>query len=70
MNRCRAIGNVPNDLMAEYYRQRSGAGLIITEGLAPSPKGLRYARIPGFFNQQQIDGWKKITTAVHQAGGK
>jgi len=46
MTRCRAIGNVPNDLMAEYYQQRSGAGLIITEGTSPSPNGLGYARIP------------------------
>lgn len=70
MTRCRAIGNVPNDLMAEYYRQRSGAGLIITEGVAPSPNGLGYARIPGIFNQEQVEGWEKITTAVHLAGGK
>jgi len=70
MTRCRAIGNVPNDLMADYYRQRSGAGLIITEGVAPSPNGLGYARIPGIFNKQQVDGWKKVTSAVHQAGGK
>jgi N-ethylmaleimide reductase len=70
MTRCRAIGNVPNDLMAEYYSQRSGAGLIITEGTAPSPNGLGYARIPGIFNKSQIEGWKKITTAVHQGGGK
>jgi len=70
MTRCRAIGNLPNDLMAEYYRQRSGAGLIITEGTSPSPNGLGYARIPGIFNRQQIDGWKKITSAVHEGGGK
>jgi N-ethylmaleimide reductase len=70
MTRCRAIGNVPNDLIAEYYKQRSGAGLIITEGTSPSPNGLGYARIPGIFNPQQIDGWKKITSAVHQNRGK
>jgi len=70
MTRCRAIGNVPNELMAEYYQQRSGAGLIITEGTSPSPNGLGYARIPGIFNKQQIEGWKKITTAVHQGRGK
>jgi len=45
MTRCRAIGNVPNDLMAEYYKQRSGAGLIVTEGTSPSPNGLGYARM-------------------------
>ena len=70
MTRCRAIGNVPNDLMATYYQQRSGTGLVITEGTSPSPNGLGYARIPGLFSQEQIEGWKKVTTAVHQGGGK
>lgn len=70
MTRCRAIGNVPNDLMAEYYKQRSGAGLIITEGTSPSPNGLGYARIPGIYSKQQLEGWKKITSAVHRSGGK
>ena len=70
MTRCRAIGNVPNELMAEYYNQRSGAGLIITEGTSPSPNGLGYARMPGIYSKQQIEGWKKITSAVHKGGGK
>lgn len=70
MTRCRAIGNVPNDLMAEYYAQRADAGLIITEGTAPSANGLGYARIPGIYNQAQIDGWKKVTSAVHAKGGR
>ncbi len=70
MTRCRAIGNLPNELMAEYYKQRSGAGLIITEGTSPSPNGLGYARIPGIFNQKQVEGWKMITTAVHKEGSK
>jgi N-ethylmaleimide reductase len=70
MTRCRAIGNIPNDLMASYYEQRSEAGLIITEGTAPSPNGLGYARIPGIYNKQQVEGWKKITTAIHKHGGK
>lgn len=70
MTRSRAIGNVPNELMAKYYEQRSGAGLIITEGVSPSPNGLGYARIPGIFNKKQIDGWKKITEAVHKKGGR
>jgi len=70
MTRCRAIGNVPNELMAKYYQQRSGAGLIITEGTSPSPDGLGYARIPGVFSQIQIEGWKKTTKAVHKAGSK
>jgi N-ethylmaleimide reductase len=70
MTRCRAIGNIPNDLMARYYQQRSAAGLIITEGTSPSPNGLGYARIPGIFNKQQTEGWKKVTDAVHKNGGK
>ena len=70
MTRCRAIGNIPNDLMKNYYEQRATAGLIITEGTAPSPNGLGYARIPGIFNKEQVEGWKKITSAVHNKGGK
>jgi len=70
MTRCRAIGNIPNDLMATYYLQRATAGLIITEGTAPSPNGLGYARIPGIFSKAQILGWKKVTSAVHESGGK
>ena len=70
MTRNRAIKNVPNELMAEYYKQRSGAGLIITEGTSPSPNGLGYARIPGIFSKEQIGGWEKTTIAVHKGGGK
>jgi len=70
MTRSRAIDNVPNDLIAEYYRQRAGAGLIITEGTSPSPNGLGYSRIPGLFNQEHVNGWKKVTSAVHARGGK
>lgn len=70
LTRCRAIDNIPNDLMAEYYAQRAGAGLIISEGTAPSPNGLGYARIPGIYSEEQIKGWKKVTDAVHQKQGK
>ena len=70
MTRSRAIGNIPNELMAEYYGQRSGAGLIVTEGTSPSPNGLGYARIPGLYNKVQVEGWKKTTNAVHESGGK
>lgn len=70
MTRSRAIGNVPNDLMAKYYSQRAGAGLIITEGTTSSPSGLGYARISGIYNKEQVEGWKKITTAVHEKSGK
>jgi len=69
MTRSRAEGNAPNALMAEYYRQRAGAGLIITEGTSPSPNGLGYARIPGIYSEAQIIGWKRVTEAVHAAGG-
>ena len=70
MTRSRAIDNVPNTLMEKYYRQRAGAGLIITEGVSPSANGLGYARIPGLFSGEQVQGWRHVTDAVHQAGGK
>jgi len=70
MTRSRAIGNIPNDLMAKYYGQRKGAGLIITEGTAPVPEALGYARMPGIFSDQHIKGWKLVTEAVHQNGTK
>jgi N-ethylmaleimide reductase len=70
MTRCRAIGNVPNALMAEYYAQRAGFGLLITEGTAPSANGLGYARIPGAFSAEQIAGWRLVTEAVRERGGK
>lgn len=70
MTRSRAPGNVPNALMATYYAQRAGAGLIITEGTAPSPNGLGYARIPGLYSAEQVAGWRAVTDAVHAAGGK
>ena len=70
MTRSRAIGNVPNDLMVEYYKQRASAGLIITEGTSPSPNGLGYPRIPGAFSDEQVAGWKKVTDAVHTGGAK
>jgi N-ethylmaleimide reductase len=70
MTRCRAINSVPNDLMAIYYAQRASAGLIITEGVSPSPNGLGYIRMPGIFTEEQAAGWKKITGAVHNQGGR
>jgi len=70
MTRSRAIDNIPNDLMAEYYGQRSGAGLIITEGTSPTPESLGYPRIPGLFSEKQVEGWKKTTAAVHAQGSK
>lgn len=70
LTRSRAIGNVPNDLMALYYRQRASAGLIITEGTSPSPNGLGYARIPGMFNAMHLQGWQQVTDGVHAAGSQ
>jgi N-ethylmaleimide reductase len=70
MTRSRAIGNVPNDLMAQYYGQRSTAGLIVTEGTAPSPNALGYSRIPGGFSAAQTEGWTKVTAAAHRGGAK
>ncbi len=70
MTRSRATENIPNDLMAAYYAQRAGAGLIITEGTSPSPNGLGYPRIPGMYNQHHVDGWKLVTDEVHKKGGK
>lgn len=70
LTRSRAIGNLPNALMEEYYRLRADAGLIITEGTSPSPNGLGYPRIPGLFNEEQVQSWRRVTDGVHQAGGK
>jgi N-ethylmaleimide reductase len=71
LTRNRAVGNVPNDLMVEYYSQRAAsAGLIITEGTSPSPNGLGYPRIPGIFSDAQVAGWNKVTQAVHANGAK
>ncbi len=71
MTRSRADQNhVPTPIMAEYYEQRAGAGLIITEGTAPSPNGAGYPRIPGIYNQEQVEAWKPVTQGVHAKGGK
>ncbi|MEI7703934.1 MAG: alkene reductase [Deltaproteobacteria bacterium] len=70
MTRSRASqGGVPNALMAQYYGQRADAGLIVTEGVSPSPNGLGYARIPGLWSKEQVEGWKLVTGAVHARGG-
>lgn len=70
MTRSRSIGNIPDELVATYYGQRASAGLIVTEGTSPSPNGLGYARIPGIYSDAQVEGWKKTTKAVHDAGGR
>ena len=55
------ITRVPNDLMVEYYRQRASAGLIISEGIAPSADGIGYCRTPGIYTQEQVSAWRAIT---------
>ncbi|NRA85603.1 MAG: alkene reductase, partial [Gammaproteobacteria bacterium] len=62
-------GDVPNDLMAKYYAQRSGAGFMVTEGTQIEPRGQGYAWTPGIYSEAQVEGWKKVTQAVHQEGG-
>jgi N-ethylmaleimide reductase len=70
MTRSRSPGNIPGPIVATYYAQRAEAGLIVTEGTSPSPNGLGYARIPGLFSPQQVQGWRQVTDAVHKAGGR
>ena len=61
---------IPNDLMAKYYAQRADAGLILTEATAVHPMGVGYANTPGIWSNEQIEGWKKITKAVHDKDGR
>ncbi len=70
LTRNRAPDAIPTPLMAEYYSQRASAGLLITEATAISHEGQGYSDVPGLYGTEQLDGWKKVTTAVHQAGGK
>jgi NADPH2 dehydrogenase len=70
LTRCRAsAGRVPNVLMAEYYRQRASAGLILSEATSVTPMGVGYPDTPGIWSEEQVEGWKQVTDAVHQAGG-
>ncbi len=62
--------HLPTPTMAEYYRQRAGAGLIISEGVPVDPMGVGYRRVPGIWNREQVEGWKQIVQAVHRAGGR
>ena len=71
LTRCRAgEGRVPNALMNEYYVQRASAGLIVSEATIVGPKGAGYPDTPGIWSEEQIEGWRQITSAVHQAGGR
>ena len=70
LTRARAgVERLPNELMAQYYAQRAGAGLIISEATAVTPMGVGYAATPGIWSDEQVAGWKKITQAVQQKGG-
>jgi N-ethylmaleimide reductase len=63
-------GNVPTPLVATYYRQRASAGLIVTEGSQVSPQGVGYPGTPGIHTDAQVAGWRRVTDAVHAAGGR
>jgi N-ethylmaleimide reductase len=63
-------GDVPTDIMVDYYRQRAGAGLIVTEGTQPSRVGKGYWRTPGIHSEAQVEGWRKVADAVHGEGGR
>lgn len=71
LTRSRAgVERVPNALMAEYYRQRASAGLILSEATSVTPMGVGYADTPGIWSPEQVAGWKLVTQAVHEAGGQ
>ncbi len=72
LTRCRAVGGqrVPNALMAEYYAQRASAGLILSEATSVDPMGVGYPNTPGVWTPQQVEGWKLVTQAVHDRGGR
>ena len=70
MTRARALNDIPDELTVLYYRQRASAGLIISEGVPVSIQGRGYLFNPGLYNQEQVEGWKHVTRAVHEDGGK
>lgn len=71
LTRCRAsAGRVPNSMMAHYYVQRSSFGMILSEATSISPQGVGYPNTPGIWSQEQVEGWKLVTSAVHKAGGQ
>jgi N-ethylmaleimide reductase len=65
-----AEGNVPTELNAEYYRQRADAALLVSEATQVAPRGQGYPRTPGIHSDEQVAGWRKVTDAVHEAGGR
>ncbi|MDX1750016.1 MAG: alkene reductase [Methylophaga sp.] len=68
-SRSKQPGDVPTEMNAEYYRQRAGAGLIIAEATQVSPQGKGYAFTPGIHSEEQVEGWRRVTDAVHEEGG-
>ena len=62
-------GGVPQDIAVEYYRQRAGFGLIVTEGTQPSAVGQGYLNTPGMHSEEQVAGWRAVADAVHERGG-
>lgn len=71
LTRSRAgAARVPNELMARYYADRASAGLIVSEATSVTPQGVGYADTPGIWSDEQVAGWKIVTDAVHQAGGR
>ena len=70
LTRNRAPSQQPNDLMREYYTQRASAGLIVTEATQVCAQGQGYLDTPGLYTPEQVAGWRKITDAVHAAGGR
>jgi len=70
LTRNRAPGAIPTPLMAEYYAQRAAAGLIVSEATAITHQGQGYADVPGLYGTEQLDGWKRVTGAVHARGGR
>ncbi len=64
------VDHLPTPVMVEYYRQRAGAGLILTEGTPVSPMGVGYAQVPGIWSKEQTELWKPVVKAVHEAGGR
>ena len=71
LTRCRAsAGRVPNAMMAEYYVQRAAFGMILTEATSITPQAVGYPNTPGIWSDEQVEGWKLVTRAVHDAGGQ
>jgi 2,4-dienoyl-CoA reductase-like NADH-dependent reductase (Old Yellow Enzyme family) len=63
------VERIPGPLVAQYYLQRAAAGMIISEATSVTPMGVGYADTPGIWNDAQVEGWKRVTDAVHAAGG-